>query len=181
MSSSEHAHIASRWSRGPDAGQTRSTQTRLFRLGTNPECDLELNDSTASRFHAHIEIDEWGHRLVDDGSKNGTFVNEMRVKDVYLTTGCRIQIGATVIQYDTETKRVDIFLSRTHQFGQLIGKSAAMREIFAILERVAPTDTTLLIEGEAALEELVADAVHQHSRRQPAHSLCSIVLRSRLT
>ena len=151
---------------GPDEGKQLETQSRLIRIGTNPECDLELNDTTASRFHARIEVDTWGHRVIDDGSKNGCFINDIRVSDAYLKTGCQIQIGANRIQYDLGNEEVDIYLSKTNQFGQLIGSSKAMREIFAILARVSPSDTTILVEGESGTgKELIADAVHQHSRR----------------
>ena len=48
----------------------------------------------------------------------------------------------------------------------MLGKSAAMREIFAILERVAPSDTTIMVEGESGTgKEIIADAIHVHSNR----------------
>jgi two-component system nitrogen regulation response regulator GlnG len=48
----------------------------------------------------------------------------------------------------------------------LIGESPAMREVFRIIGRVAPTDLTVLITGETGTgKELVARALHRHSRR----------------
>ena len=41
-----------------------------------------------------------------------------------------------------------------------------MRRVFAILERVAPTDTTVLVEGETGTgKELVAEGLHEESQR----------------
>ncbi len=151
---------------GPDAGKTLDSGGRLVRLGTSPECDLEVDDSTTSRFHARIEADLFGHRLVDDDSKNGCFVDDMRVREVWLRPGAKIRIGANTIVYRPGDEAVEIALSRATSFGKLIGQSAAMREIFAILERVAPTDLTVLVEGESGTgKELVADALHRHSKR----------------
>ncbi|MCB9525527.1 MAG: sigma 54-interacting transcriptional regulator [Myxococcales bacterium] len=152
---------------GPDAGQVFRTKARAVRIGTHPECELALDDRTASRYHARIEMDVWGHRLVDDGSKNGTFVNGMRVEACWLTAGARITIGGTELRYQPGKEQVEIALARDHRFAKLIGQSTAMREIFAILQRVAPTDMTVLVEGESGTgKELVADALHAHSRRE---------------
>jgi DNA-binding NtrC family response regulator len=50
--------------------------------------------------------------------------------------------------------------------GGLLGRSAAMQRIFALLRRVAPTDETVLIEGETGTgKELAAEAIHLESRR----------------
>ena len=51
-------------------------------------------------------------------------------------------------------------------FGALVGASPAMRALFATLQRVAPTDSTVLLEGESGTgKELCARAVHESSPR----------------
>jgi DNA-binding NtrC family response regulator len=52
-------------------------------------------------------------------------------------------------------------------FGAIIAKSAAMREVLSIAERVAESPSTILITGPSgAGKEVIAHAVHQHSRRR---------------
>ena len=52
-------------------------------------------------------------------------------------------------------------------FGELVGNSAAMREIYAILEQVAPSSASVLITGESGTgKELVARTIHQLSPRR---------------
>jgi len=51
----------------------------------------------------------------------------------------------------------------------LIGRSAAMQEVYRVMARVAGTDLTVLIEGESGTgKERVARAIHDHSRRAAA-------------
>ncbi len=53
------------------------------------------------------------------------------------------------------------------RFGELLGKSPPMRDLFRVLHRVADTTTTALITGESGVgKELVARALHQESRRR---------------
>lgn len=48
----------------------------------------------------------------------------------------------------------------------IIGRSRPMRELFSLLDRVADSESTVLIHGENGTgKELVARAIHQHSRR----------------
>jgi len=52
-------------------------------------------------------------------------------------------------------------------FGGMIGRSAGMREVFAAVQRVAPTEATVLVTGETGTgKELVARAVHALSARR---------------
>ncbi len=58
-------------------------------------------------------------------------------------------------------------LKKKYQFNQLIGNSPQMQDVFKMIERVADTDSTILILGESGTgKELVARALHFNSRRQ---------------
>src|SRR6266571_2166872 len=58
-------------------------------------------------------------------------------------------------------------LKKKYQFSQIIGTSAKMQEVFKLIERVADTDSTILVLGESGTgKELVAKALHYNSRRQ---------------
>jgi DNA-binding NtrC family response regulator len=58
-------------------------------------------------------------------------------------------------------------LRKRYQFDQLIGASGCMLEVFKMIERVADTESTVLILGESGTgKELVAKALHYNSRRQ---------------
>jgi two-component system nitrogen regulation response regulator NtrX len=69
---------------------------------------------------------------------------------------------------DTENQRLRRELVAEGNFGRMIGGSAAMRRIFEMAERVAPTDTTALILGESGTgKELLAQELHERSTRAP--------------
>jgi DNA-binding NtrC family response regulator len=58
-------------------------------------------------------------------------------------------------------------LKKKYQFNQIIGASAPMLDVFRMVERVANTDSTILILGESGTgKELIARALHFNSRRQ---------------
>ena len=62
---------------------------------------------------------------------------------------------------------VEIPLSRSNRFDQVVGRSVPMRELFATLEKVAPSDLTVLIEGETGTgKERVSRSIHNMSRRK---------------
>ncbi|MBW1705862.1 MAG: sigma-54-dependent Fis family transcriptional regulator [Deltaproteobacteria bacterium] len=57
-------------------------------------------------------------------------------------------------------------LEETYQFDEIIGKSDVMQEVFDLISRVAPTDSTVLITGESGTgKELIARAIHGNSNR----------------
>jgi two-component system response regulator HydG len=57
-------------------------------------------------------------------------------------------------------------LEEKFQYDEIIGKSDAMQEIFGMISRVAPTDSTVLITGESGTgKELIAQAIHANSQR----------------
>jgi two-component system nitrogen regulation response regulator NtrX len=67
---------------------------------------------------------------------------------------------------DAENERLRRELVAEGQFGRMVGGSAAMREVFEMAERVAWTDSTLLILGETGTgKDLLAQEIHERSQR----------------
>jgi DNA-binding NtrC family response regulator len=66
-----------------------------------------------------------------------------------------------------KVKLLDKALKTAHRFDELVGESPVMRKLMHRLERVADTETSILIAGETGTgKELVAHALHKRSRRR---------------
>ena len=66
-----------------------------------------------------------------------------------------------------EIRHLRRYLSNSSEFGGMLSKTAEMHRLFEIVRMVAPTDMTVLIEGETGTgKELIASAVHYHSLRK---------------
>jgi Nif-specific regulatory protein len=56
--------------------------------------------------------------------------------------------------------------SKVHNFGDIIGESKKMKDVYKIIDRIAPSDVTVLVRGETGTgKELVAAAIHKRSKR----------------
>jgi two-component system response regulator HydG len=72
-------------------------------------------------------------------------------------------------QLQDEVRRLRSAVVDAGRYEELIGSSPAMRQVFALLDRVADTESTVLITGESGTgKELVARALHKRSRRAAA-------------
>jgi DNA-binding NtrC family response regulator len=152
---------------GPDAGRALTLEQDPVSVGSLPESSLPLTDRTVSRRHALILRQPAGYLLRDLGSTNGTSVNGVPVKEAFLPEGALLAFGGTRVRFSLEAERVEVRPSAATRFGELLGESARMREVFGILERVAPTGVTVLIRGETGTgKELVARALHAGSSRR---------------
>ncbi|MGH9401769.1 MAG: sigma-54-dependent transcriptional regulator [Terriglobia bacterium] len=57
-------------------------------------------------------------------------------------------------------------LGQRYEFKNIIARSPKMQEVLAVVDRVAPTNSTILLGGESGVgKDLIARAIHQHSRR----------------
>jgi two-component system response regulator PilR (NtrC family) len=65
-----------------------------------------------------------------------------------------------------ENVQLKVELSQKEKFGEIIGGNPRMRQIYALIERIAPTTSSVLIQGDSGTgKELVARAIHQRSSR----------------
>lgn len=135
-------------------------------VGTAEGNDLVLTDTSVSRLHFAVEAHPEGFVLRDLASTNGTIVDGLRVREVYLRDGSRVSIGRSRLRFELLRGETDIELEKEDRFDQLVGRSSAMRRLFAILRRVSDSDASALLLGESGTgKELVARALHRGSAR----------------
>lgn len=157
--------IRVRVTRGAELDQVVERAGGSLTIGSAPTCDLVLSDDTVSRVHCELLPTEFGVRVRDVQSTNGVLVAGTRVYDAVFSSAIVIQLGNTLLHVDL-VGSAERALSSDNRFGDLLGQSAAMRALFADLERIARSDVTLLIEGETGTgKELVAESVHRGSAR----------------
>jgi hypothetical protein len=135
-------------------------------VGRSPDADVVVDDDTASRIHCEITWEDDAFVLRDLGSRNGTWLNGMRVREIYLSRETQIGVGATTLSFSLVSAIGETRLHPHTRFGRLIGESEVMRAVFARLVQVAARDTTVLLEGESGTgKELAAEAIHEASSR----------------
>lgn len=150
---------------GPNQGRERVIDG-VISVGADPAAGLVLDDPAVSRRHATFSV-HGGRILVRDaGSRNGTFLGGTRIVEAEVALGAVLRLGETPIGVHPAWQVREVEPGAARRFGDLFGESVAMREIFAILERVAPSDVTVLVEGESGTgKELVARSIHRASTR----------------
>jgi DNA-binding NtrC family response regulator len=151
--------------RGPDAGVTARIAQPTFIVGTGAEADLTLADPAVSRAHLRLSLAPSGVDVRDYGSKNGTWLGGVRIERATLAADATITVGATALLVCLDS--LDLPVVEGESFGGAIGRSVAMRHLFAILARAAQTESTVLLEGETGVgKEVLARAIHETSPRR---------------
>ena len=154
--------------KGPDRGESvRLQENKPVYFGSAPTCEMVLTDKTVSRRHMSAEL--VGEEVIvrDNDSTNGTFIQGSRFKEINIGFGAEVKLGRTVIKFLPDEEVVEPEPSAEESFGHLIGSDTKMRQMFKLLQDVAATDATVLIEGETGTgKELIAEEIHNHSLRR---------------
>src|SRR5262249_10334024 len=98
--------------------------------------------------------------------KNGVYYLGQRVGHMTLQPGSRFRIGSVEIQINIDSDALANSgpAEQLVRYGDLIGASPAMRELFARLGRIEGSKVNVLIQGESGTgKELIASAIHEHS------------------
>jgi transcriptional regulator with GAF, ATPase, and Fis domain len=156
----------------PELGWTDESGPRKLMLGgrtiigSAPGADVRIADREMSRLHAELEPTEHGTWIRDLGSRNGSYVENLQVTAALLSEAARLRLGTTELSLRYPTAPTPVELWPKESYGEVIGASTAMRELFAQMDRVAASDAPVLILGETGTgKELVARAIHGASAR----------------
>jgi two-component system response regulator GlrR len=151
---------------GPGAGRALAMLGALATVGRHPTNDLVVLDPRVSGVHLELRRTAGRVHVRDAGSTNGTWIGPHRVTEIDLAPGGELTIGATLLRLDLDPGATPPALGTAEAFGDLVGRSPAMRELFATLERIAPKNLSVLVQGETGTgKEEVARAIHRRSAR----------------
>jgi formate hydrogenlyase transcriptional activator len=108
-----------------------------------------------TRFHYS---DSEANFLMEIANQVAIAVENMQLHEETAAMRARFEAEAVYLQEEIKTE---------HNFEEIIGQSAPVRELLRKVEQVAPTESTVLICGETGTgKELLARAVHDRSKRK---------------
>ncbi len=153
---------------GPSRGARVHIEGGVARVGSAPGNHLALTDATVSRVHCELRAHSDAVVIKDCGSTNGTFVEGVRLREGDVKPGTTVRVGNSAFRIEAAGGAAVIAISDNTSFGELLGSSLAMRRVYAVLERIAGTSATLLIEGETGTgKDVAARSLHAASQRAP--------------
>lgn len=115
---------------------------------------LNIHNKAGNEFVAEVTIS-----VSDAGSNNYYTLILRNIND-------RIEAEKKIQSLRLETEYLQSEINTMHNFDEIIGNSKSLKDVFINIERVAGTDTTVLILGETGTgKELIARAIHKSSNR----------------
>jgi DNA-binding NtrC family response regulator len=149
---------------GPSAGKTLEITRRMI-VGTHPSADLQLEDGAVSRFHLELRPRSDGLVLKDLESTNGTVLAGARITECIVDHEVHVCVGRTSLRIAVIDEDYGVS-GRRDSFGAAVGVCPAMQELFGVLDRVAKTDSPVLLQAETGTgKDLVAKGLHEASHR----------------
>ncbi|MEL6183524.1 MAG: sigma 54-interacting transcriptional regulator [Myxococcota bacterium] len=135
---------------------------RAFRVGSDPRCDLVLEDAFVSRLHLEIRHDEEGWWLTDLDSTNGTWVNGVGVGRARLGPRALLQAGKVQLRFETAPEG-----SEPERIHGMVVASPALRRVFRQVDKYADSPEPVVVLGPSGSgKEGIAAALHSASRRR---------------
>ena len=147
-----------------------SREKRAIKIGKLDDNDIVLRDSRVSRHHAVIVKEAAKFYVYDNGSTNGTYLNNKRLPQkirrelgedgkIFIspyTLSCKILPDVDLHQ-GTRVEPMDDVVEDSFHYGSMLGKSDAMLKVYEQIQKVAKEREPVLIRGESGTgKELVA-------------------------
>jgi DNA-binding winged helix-turn-helix (wHTH) protein/pSer/pThr/pTyr-binding forkhead associated (FHA) protein len=143
--------------------ERRSTK----RAGTTCVLAVSVPGKLMSRKHARITRTPHGWLVVDEGSRNGTFVGGQRIEKHLLSDGDVVDCGRTLFRFSIERRRSDSAGEDAAGTGSILASVTPwVLDLERDLRRIAASDVSVLLLGESGTgKSHVADAIHGISGR----------------
>lgn len=152
---------------GPEAGLEIELPRAGLVIGASDASDVTLTDPLVSSRHCSVRPAAGGFEVTDLGSTNGTWYDAALLTKARLPVGAVLSVGSTLLQLLPDEEILEIPPSVETSFGNLVGSSLAMRRIYALLDRAAASNASVLLLGESGTgKEVAARAVHDASPRR---------------
>ncbi len=150
---------------GPDRGSS-ATGSDTLSVGTAKDNALAIGDFTVSRYHLEATGHAGGILVTDLGSTNGTYVGAVRIEKAVVPPGTLVSLGGTTIRFDDAVRRSVPAPTETFELAGMIARTPGMLKLFADIQRIAASPTSVLVVGESGTgKERVAEALHAGSGR----------------
>jgi two-component system, NtrC family, response regulator GlrR len=149
--------------------RARPARFRLTRgscvIGAGKAGDVVVDHETVSRAHARLTLVPEGVLVEDLESTNGTTYLGQRVGAIALAPGSRFKIGHVDVAIEADAGALPTEVEAgAPEYRGILGASAAMRRLFAVLARLEGSLVNVLVEGESGTgKELIARAIHEGS------------------
>jgi DNA-binding NtrC family response regulator len=159
--------LAIRWCFPDATGTLTRLVSRQLVLGRGDDCNVQIPGNETSRYHAEIRRDGPVRIVSDRNSKNGVFVNGVRVREAALSPGDLIRlgewIGVVVVVPRDFVDREPVF----DVFAERLAGGPALRPILDRANKAAPTALPTVLVGETGTgKHTLAKIIHQWSGRK---------------
>ncbi|MGC8762034.1 MAG: sigma-54 interaction domain-containing protein [Acidobacteriota bacterium] len=143
-------------------GEGEALDQRCRHVTQSSECDYSCPMTRAIQQDRDLEGISMFYR-----TRSGQLL-QCRTRVLLLRDGEGKVVGGVEIFTDTtQVSRLQEMAEERYSFASIIGKNAAMQEVFDLIRMVAETDSTVLVTGESGTgKELVASAIHFNSLRK---------------
>jgi signal transduction histidine kinase len=157
--------------KGADQGKQFELNDPVISIGRDSGSQLRLHDTEISRRHAELRRTGEGYRLLDVGSVNGTFVNDVQITESPLQQGDRVQVGQSLLLYSTSLRgsgrsdladRINMIARQENELSSAIVRTVAETEGSRILAHPQEAGTPWL-QGALVNLAVLYEAVHTTS------------------